>query len=175
MVDQLHHGMHRVLNDHHGNAIGAQLSNDCENPAEIVVTEPGQYPKLVHQIREHRYFLGRGGRAVALLEAAQDWRAVVYAPITEWLATSGVPDHFPGRTLADLYGYVCDYKWIHSQNKGMDIGFPNTLADFHRLYPPSTGAGAAVSSALHALGALVRPVVGAGRGGRAPARAASGD
>ena len=69
---------------------------------------------------------------------------------------------------------MCDYKWIQSQNKGMDIGFPNTLADFHRLYPPSAGAGAAVASALHALGALVRPVMGAGRGGRAPARAASG-
>src|SRR5438552_1405242 len=24
---------------------------------DLVVTEPGQYPKLVHQIREHRYFL----------------------------------------------------------------------------------------------------------------------
>src|SRR5207302_8436937 len=53
---------------------------------DIVVTEPGQHPKLLSQIREHRFFLGQGGRVVGLREAAQDWRAYVYAPITEWLA-----------------------------------------------------------------------------------------
>jgi hypothetical protein len=56
---------------------------------DIVVTEPGQYPKLLSQIREHRFFLGQGGRVVGLQEAAQERCADVYAPIMEWLATSG--------------------------------------------------------------------------------------
>ncbi len=137
---------------------------------DIELTEVGQYKKLISQIREHRFFLGASGRVVGTVEAAEEWRAYVYAPITEWLAASGVPRHFPGRTLADLYVYLCDYKWIKSQNKGMDIGFPKAMADFQRLYPPPSGAAAAVSTAVQAVGALVRPVVGIGRGARTDRR-----
>lgn len=136
--------------------------------SDLVVTAPGRYPKLLRQIREHSYFLGQGGHVVDLPEAAQEWRADVYRPVTAWLARSGVPAHFPGRTLADLYGYVCDYKWMQSQNTGRDIGFPRALADFDRLYPPRSRVATVVTSALQAIRAPVRSALSAGR--RVPAQ-----
>jgi len=98
----------------------------------IALTETGNYRKLGNQIREHRFFLGENGKESGLKAAAADWHEYIYAPITELLATSGAPAGFPvpERTVADLFVYLCDYKWVKSQNKGMDIGFPKALADF---------------------------------------------
>lgn len=129
----------------------------------IVLTETGQYRKLLSQIREHRFFLGESGQPHTLKSAAADWLEYVYAPTVDLLEASSVPGHFPDRTPADLYVYLCDYKWIKSQNRGMDIGFPKALADFERLYPPRSGASAALSAPLQALRALARPVIGAGQ------------
>ncbi len=138
----------------------------------IVLTETGNYRKLGNQIREHRFFLGENGKEANLKTAAADWREYVYVPINELLATSGVLARFPGRTVADLYIYVCDYKWVKSQNKGMDIGFPKALADFERLYGNGNGNGAGGVAGpaptlgkrmLRSLQPLAAPVVGATR------------
>jgi hypothetical protein len=128
---------------------------------DIVLTEAGQYRKLLDQIREHKYYLASNGRPTGFKGAADDWHEYVYAPIAERLAASGVPAYFAGRTVGDLYLYVCDYKWVKSQNRGMDIGFPKALADFERLYPPP--AAGVLATPLHALRHLAAPVVLAGR------------
>ena len=55
MIDQLHHRLHRVLDDQDGDAVGAQLPDHTENAVEIVVPEPGQglveqhQPRMRHQ------------------------------------------------------------------------------------------------------------------------------
>jgi hypothetical protein len=51
VIDQLYHGMHRVLDDQDGNTFGAQLPDDAENPAEIVVAEAGECLVEQHQAR----------------------------------------------------------------------------------------------------------------------------
>jgi hypothetical protein len=53
---------------------------------DLVVTELGQYPKLLCQIREHHRFLGRG-RVVGLLEADAAGRAAPAVP--SWLVPGG--------------------------------------------------------------------------------------
>ena len=149
----------------------------------IALTETGNYRKLGNQIREHRFFLGENGKESGLKAAAADWHEYVYAPITELLATSGAPAGFPvpERTVADLFVYLCDYKWVKSQNKGMDIGFPRALADFERLYrngrAHEQGGVAGTSPTLgkkmlRTLQPLTGPVLGATR---ELARAASGE
>ncbi len=143
--------------------------------AEIVLTETGAYRKLGNQIREHRFFLGENGKEASLKTAATDWYEYIYLPITELLETSGVLAHFPERTVADLYVYLCDYKWVKSQNKGMDIGFPKALADFERLYGTTTAGRTAPrlgSKVLRTLQPLTAPVMGATR---ELARVAGGD
>ncbi len=131
---------------------------------EIELTEAGQYRKLLSQIREHQFFLGQNGRVASFKAAAQDWQEYVFQPIAERLASGSVPGHFPGRTSADLYIYLCDYKWVKSQNRGMDIGFPKALSDFEHLYPPQHGT--ALAAPFHALMALARPVLDVAAPGR---------
>jgi len=125
---------------------------------DIVVTETGHYRKLLSQVREHRFFLGEAGQSVNTKEAAAEWHEYVYSPIAERLEGAGVLGRFPDRALADVYVYLCDYKWVRSQNKGMDIGFPKAMADFERLYPPVTGAAAGLATLRHALHSIATPV-----------------
>ena len=47
MIDQLHHRLHRVLDDQHGNPVRPQLPDDRQNIIEVVVCEPGE--RLVEQ------------------------------------------------------------------------------------------------------------------------------
>ncbi len=54
MVDQVHHRLHRVLDDQHGDAVGAELADRAEDAVEIVVTEPGQRLVEQHQPRMRR-------------------------------------------------------------------------------------------------------------------------
>ena len=137
----------------------------------IGLTETGQYRKLLDQIREHRHYLEANGRSTDTKAAAADWHEYVYVPIAERLAASGALEHFPGRTAADLYVYVCDYKWVRSQNRGMDIGFPKALADFERLYPGGADTTGVLAAPLLALRHLAAPVVSAGRFARERGRA----
>jgi len=130
----------------------------------IPLTETGQYRKLLDQIREHAHFLTSNGKLATFKAAAADWHEYVYMPIVERLGRAGALVHFPGRTVADLYVYLCDYKWVRSQNRGMDIGFTKALADFERLYPPAASGG--LANPLQALRELAVPVLIAGRFGR---------
>ena len=130
---------------------------------DIAVTDEGHFRKLLSQVREHRCFLGKAGQNVGLKTAARDWHEFVFAPIANRLTEAGVVDYFPGREVADVYVYLCDYKWVKSQNKGMDIGFPKALADFEYLYPPRPAAIAGLATVRQALRTLASPVARAGR------------
>jgi len=135
---------------------------------DIALTETGNYRKLGNQIREHRFFLGENGKDTAFKAAAADWYEYVYVPITKLLETSGVPAGFHGRTMADLYVYLCDYKWVKSQNKGMDIGFPKALADFEQIHGTTAAMGGGSAAplsrrVLRTLQPLTAPVVEATR------------
>ncbi len=125
----------------------------------LVLSEVGQYRKLLNQIREHQFLLGQTGQQTTMKTAAADWYEYVYQPVAAHLAASSVPAHFPERTVADLYVYLCDHKWVASQNRGMDIGFAKALADFERLYPPLTGHATGLAAPLNVLRALARPVM----------------
>src|ERR1051325_75402 len=59
VIDQLYHGMHRVLDDQDGNTLGAQLPDDAEDPAEIVVAEAGECLVEQHQVRRRHERAGQ--------------------------------------------------------------------------------------------------------------------
>jgi hypothetical protein len=93
---------------------------------DIVLTNPAHYAILLKQIREHRYYLGEHGRAVDLREAAQDWYQSLYSRITAQLTARGVQRGTP----ADMYMRLCEYKWLASEQLGIDIGFDLALQAF---------------------------------------------
>lgn len=103
---------------------------------QVELSDPAHYRNLLSQIEEHCWTLGRArGAPVELPEAAEDWRATVYAPVCRIIEQSGLPRRLPGRTLADVYAYVSDHKWYESQRRGRDVGFAWAVADFATSCP----------------------------------------
>jgi len=99
---------------------------------DITLTELAQYEKLLCQIREHKYFLGeREKREVSFKDAARDWHETIYTPIAARIDEEEILRDYPDRTVADLYVYISDHKWMESRRKGYDIGFSHALQHFH--------------------------------------------
>lgn len=79
--------------------------------ANIHLTLPGKYQKLLDHISEHRWFLGeRHGSEVAYAEAVASWYDTVYKPVVAIIKEQGYIDRFPGRTDADLYLWTLDHR-----------------------------------------------------------------
>ena len=72
--------------------------------ADLNVTIPGQYPKLLEHIAVHQYYRGLDlDREVSYLEAVAHWYDTVYLPIIELISERGIMRSFPDRTETDLY------------------------------------------------------------------------
>jgi uncharacterized ParB-like nuclease family protein len=81
-------------------------------PDSIVLTEPNQYGQLLGQIEKHRQHLEQQeGRTVSFVEAADDWQATIYRPLSKMIANAGLASAFPHRTVADLYTYISVHQW----------------------------------------------------------------
>ncbi|ACK42547.1 MULTISPECIES: DUF4032 domain-containing protein [Dictyoglomus] len=106
---------------------------------DIILTEIGQYRKLLSQILEHKYYMSeRRGEEVSIKEAARDWYKNIYLPIVEKIRKEKLLDAFPGRTESDLYVYISDHKWLESQKRGYDIGFDKAIEDFKNFVPETS-------------------------------------
>jgi nucleotide-binding universal stress UspA family protein len=79
--------------------------------ADLTVTVPGQYEKLLEHIQIHRYFMGIDfQRDISYPEAVGHWYDVVYSSIVEPMRERGLLHWFPGRTETDLYLWVSAYR-----------------------------------------------------------------
>jgi DNA-binding Lrp family transcriptional regulator len=97
-----------------------------EEPIEL--TEIGQYRVLLAQIELHRAFLEtERGRPVATAEAAWDWYATVYRPLSLLIEKAELAQSFPGRTVADLYAYVSRYQWDRRGEAAVDDGVTEAI------------------------------------------------
>jgi DNA-binding Lrp family transcriptional regulator len=82
------------------------------------LTEPGQYAQLIDQIRVHQQFLSqRNDQAIDLPSAARDWQLTIYEPLVMIIKKGGLIDHFPDRTLGDLYVYISNHQWQNGKEK----------------------------------------------------------
>lgn len=97
----------------------------------IDASEPRHYDSFLNYIRDYaqrmELFLGR---KVPLKEAALNWFLSVYTPAVQTIVEKGLEEAFPGKSLADIFAYVMDYKWYKSQKEGYDIGFDAALQGF---------------------------------------------
>lgn len=79
--------------------------------ADIFVTLPGKYDKILRHIDVHRYYMGLERQAdVPYEEAVASWYDNVYLPIVELIREQDVLDQFPGRTEADAYVWTIDHR-----------------------------------------------------------------
>ena len=109
----------------------ARTQLDAQRPsADLNVSVPGQYEKLLEHIGVHRWYMGeqRGGD-VPLAEAAAHWHDEVYLPVVRAIRERGILRDFPGRTEADLYLWVSEHREELRDALGWEIGLGKTADD----------------------------------------------
>ena len=94
----------------------------------IHLTEIGQYAYLMQQINTHQGHLQAATRKrVSSTQAAEDWYHTIYKPLAGIVGKSGLLDHFPDRTVADLYAYISFHQWEIGRRRTYGIGLDKLI------------------------------------------------
>lgn len=90
--------------------------------ANIILTTPGQYDRLLEHIEVHQWYLGEHRRQeVSFEEAAVSWYDNYYKPLTDLIREQRLLDEFPGRTEADLYVWIIEEQAYLKEVYGEDV------------------------------------------------------
>lgn len=122
----------------------AEFCDRTKLQSEINLTEPGQYDRLLDQIVSHRASLETSGTTtVSFEDAARDWYRFIYRPLCDVIKRGKLLEHFPGRTIADLYTFISIHLWEmgESRHYGIDIHklIPRTMEDFREKMSKAGG------------------------------------
>lgn len=100
----------------------ARFDDQTQLPYTIELTDFGQYEHLLHQISRHRDYLeNETAQPVTIQLAAKDWYATIYCPLIAIIRKGRLIEHFPGRTLADLYTFISVHQW-ERKDRGLRYG-----------------------------------------------------
>ena len=116
----------------------AKFDDQTQLPFTIELTDFGQYEHLIEQICEHQNYLTKESPGtVSLPDAAKDWYTTIFQPLIAIIKKGHLLDHFPGRTLADLYTFISVQHWSkrdHALRYGIGISqlVPKTMEDFRK-------------------------------------------
>jgi hypothetical protein len=79
--------------------------------ANIKVTIPDGFDRMLEHIAVHRYFMGLDWkRDITKEEAITDWYDNVYMPVVKVIRETDILKDFPGKTEGDLYLWVLDHQ-----------------------------------------------------------------
>ena len=79
--------------------------------ANIILTLPGKYDKLLYHISAHRWYLGEvRSNDIPYEEAVASWYDNAYLPLVEMIREQEIIQAFPGRSEADLYLWLVDHR-----------------------------------------------------------------
>ncbi len=96
--------------------------------ANIKLTIPDGFSRMLEHIAVHRYFMGLDlKRDVSEDEAVAHWYEAVYLPIVQVIRESDILEEFPGKTEGDLYLWVLDNQRYLSST-GRDLQPPDEAA-----------------------------------------------
>jgi len=97
--------------------------------ANIVLTIPDGFARMLEHIAVHRYFMGLDlKRDVSEEEAITHWYDTVYLPIIGIIRESKVLKEFPSKTEGDLYLWVLDHQHYLAENSGQPLQPPDEAA-----------------------------------------------
>lgn len=97
--------------------------NEYRPEADLRVTIPGQYPKLLEHIEVHRYYMGiEQQREIPYEEAVTHWYDTVYLPVAQMIRKSGLLRSFPERTETDLYLWIAEHRSELEEQFGQPVG-----------------------------------------------------
>lgn len=79
--------------------------------AEVLVSLPGKYEKILHHIAVHQYYMGIDQqRDISYPEAVTSWYDNVYLPAVNSIREQNLLSEFPGRTEADAYIWMLEHR-----------------------------------------------------------------
>ena len=105
--------------------------------ADLSLTVPGQYQKLLEHIDVHRYFMGLDFRRdIDYPEAVSHWYDEVYLSIVLPLRERGLLRWFPNRTETDLYLWVSEHRAMLEDELGWAARPEDVAADLAIMENP---------------------------------------
>jgi hypothetical protein len=97
--------------------------------ANIKLTIPDGFERMLEHIAVHRYFMGLDmQRDITEQEAVAHWYDKVYLPIVEVIRRSDILKNFPDKTEGDVYMWTLDHQHYLSKEKGKPLQPPHEAA-----------------------------------------------
>lgn len=97
--------------------------------ADVRVTIPDGFDRMLEHIAVHRYFLGLDWqRDISEEEGVAHWYDTVYMPIVGVIRETRILRDFPGRTEGDLYLWVLDHQHYLQAEQGVPLQPPENAA-----------------------------------------------
>ncbi len=97
--------------------------------ANIKLTIPDGFDRMLEHIAVHRYFMGLDlKRDISEEEAIKDWYDTVYMPIINVIRDTNIIKEFPEKTEGDLYLWVLDHQHYLESEEGIPLQSPEEAA-----------------------------------------------
>ena len=105
--------------------------------ANIKLTIPDGFERMLEHIAVHRYFMGVDlKRDIPEEEAVTHWYDNVYKPIVKVIRKSRALKEFPEKTEGDLYLWILDHQHYLAEQEGVSLRPPEEVArEFVGLEP----------------------------------------
>jgi hypothetical protein len=126
-----------ILKAEYANFLEATHLGELRPQADLSVTAPGQYERLVEHITVHRYFMGlEQQREISLPEAASHWYDTVYTLVVQAIHMRCLLCDFPGRTETDLYLWLAEHRAALEKELGSQITPEQAASDLAVQFSP---------------------------------------
>ncbi len=103
--------------------------DDLIPDANIKLTIPDGFDRMLEHIAVHRYFMGLDlQRDIPEQEAIIHWYDTVYLPIVKVIRDTEILKDFPDKTEGDLYLWVLDHQHYLEQDEGIPLQSPEEAA-----------------------------------------------
>lgn len=103
--------------------------------AEIELTLPNTYGKILEHISVHRWYMGEHyQREVNYPEAVAGWYDEVYLPLVKVINEGGILKWFPNRTPTDLYLWIIEHLWYLREELKSEISLQEAASHFANDY-----------------------------------------
>jgi Domain of unknown function (DUF4032) len=96
--------------------------------AEIRITVPGLYERILEHISVHQWYLGEEKKQeLPFAEAVVSWYQQVYFPLVKIIREQEIISEFPGRSESDLYLWIIEHQAQLKQIYGHQVSVEETV------------------------------------------------